>query len=71
MYPCAEAAGANAHEDALYRILAAVGTICQGAPIYSTLAKELGIPSIAASIATKHSSRKVRECAQQLCAALM
>lgn len=55
----------------MYRALTGVGTICQGAPVYSALAKELGVPAVAAGLATKHSSQKVRECAQQLCAACM
>jgi len=62
---------ANGHEDGVYRVMAALGTICQGAPSYSALAKELGVVAVAATIASKHSSAKVRECAQQLGAACM
>ena len=51
--------------------MAALGTICQGAPAYAALAKELGVVAVASSIAAKHSSQKVRECAQQLGAACM
>ena len=71
MCGCADAAGASGHEDAVYRVMAAMGTICQGAPAYSALAKELGVPAVAAGIASKSSSQKVRECAQQLGAACM
>lgn len=65
------AEAANGHEDGVYRVMAALGTICQGAPAYAALAKELGVVAVASSIAAKHSSQKVRECAQQLGAACM
>ena len=57
-----DAAGASGHEDGVYRVMAAIGTICVAAPAYQSVASELGVLAVADRLAAQHSSPKVPAC---------
>jgi len=61
-----EAAGAAGNEDAIFRVLAAVGTIMWEQKDRILLARELGVATAAEKVSKTHASAKVKECAQQV-----